>query len=156
MTRFNCLLISFCLLSFAQAVAETPPNVIIILADDLGRGDYSAFGTKDISTPHIDRLCREGMTFHNFYANSCVCSPTRAALLTGKVPDRVGVPGVIRHTPDNSWGWLSTGSLATSSAQARRLSLVDRREVASGFDIAQYSGRTWFRSVSWFPRRHDG
>ena len=107
MTRFNCLLISFCLLSFAQAVAETPPNVIIILADDLGRGDYSAFGTKDISTPHIDRLCREGMTFHNFYANSCVCSPTRAALLTGKVPDRVGVPGVIRHTPDNSWGWLS-------------------------------------------------
>ena len=107
MTRFTYLLISFCFLSFAQAIAETPPNVIIILADDLGRGDYSAFGTSDISTPNIDRLCREGMTFHNFYASSCVCSPTRAALLTGQVPDRVGVPGVIRHTPDNSWGWLS-------------------------------------------------
>ena len=107
MTRFTVLFISFCFLSFVQAVAQTPPNVIIILADDLGRGDYSAFGTKDISTPNIDRLCREGMTFHNFYANSCVCSPTRAALLTGRVPDRVGVPGVIRHTPDNSWGWLS-------------------------------------------------
>ncbi len=107
MTRFTGLLVSFCFLSFAQAIAESPPNVIIILADDLGRGDYSAFGTKDISTPHIDRLCREGMTFHNFYANSCVCSPTRAALLTGQVPDRVGVPGVIRHTSDNSWGWLS-------------------------------------------------
>ena len=107
MTRFTGLLLSFVFLSFSQAIAESPPNVIIILADDLGRGDYSAFGTKHISTPNIDRLCREGMTFHNFYANSCVCSPTRAALLTGKVPDRVGVPGVIRHTPDNSWGWLS-------------------------------------------------
>ena len=83
------------------------PNVIVILADDLGRGDYSAFGTRDIRTPAIDRLCREGLTFENFRANSCVCSPTRAALLTGCFPDRVGVPGVIRHTPENSWGWLS-------------------------------------------------
>lgn len=87
--------------------AAERPNVVIILADDLGRGDYSAFGTKDIRTPGIDRLCREGLTFDNFYANSCVCSPTRAALLTGCYPDRVGVPGVIRHTPENSWGWLS-------------------------------------------------
>jgi arylsulfatase A-like enzyme len=83
------------------------PNVIVILADDLGRGDYSAFGAKDLRTPAIDRLYREGMAFENFYANSCVCSPTRAALLTGCFPDRVGVPGVIRHAPDNSWGHLS-------------------------------------------------
>ena len=88
--------------------AETArPNVIVIMVDDMGRGEYSAFGTKDIQTPAIDRLCREGLTFDNFRANSCVCSPTRAALLTGCYPDRVGVPGVIRHTPDNSWGWLS-------------------------------------------------
>lgn len=92
-------------ISFIQAADH--PNVIIILADDLGRGDYSAFGTKDIRTPSIDQLCREGLTFDNFYASSCVCSPTRAALLTGCTPDRVGVPGVIRHTPENSWGWLS-------------------------------------------------
>jgi arylsulfatase A-like enzyme len=73
----------------------------------MGRGEYAAFGTKQLRTPSIDRLCREGMTFDNFYANSCVCSPTRAALLTGCYPDRVGVPGVIRHTPENSWGWLA-------------------------------------------------
>lgn len=91
----------------AQSADPSPPNIIVILADDLGRGDYSAFGTNDIRTPSIDRLCREGMTFNNFYASSCVCSPTRAALLTGCYPDRVGVPGVIRHTPDNSWGYLS-------------------------------------------------
>lgn len=83
------------------------PNVVVILADDLGRGEYSAFGTKDIRTPNIDRLFREGTACDNFFANSCVCSPTRAALLSGCYPDRVGVPGVIRDTPQNSWGYLA-------------------------------------------------
>ena len=91
-----------------SAVAAEKPNVIVILADDLGRADYSAFGTKDIRTPHIDSLFSQGLTFENFRANSCVCSPTRAALLTGCHPDRVGVPGVIREEePDNSWGYLA-------------------------------------------------
>ena len=86
------------------------PNILIILTDDQGRGDYSAFGTRDIRTPNMDRLFREGMTFHNFFANSCVCSPSRAALLTGCYPDRVGVPGVIREeTPNDSWGYLVFG-----------------------------------------------
>lgn len=95
-----------CFASIAVA-ADSRPNVLIILADDFGRGDYSAYGTKDIRTPNIDRLFREGMTLDNFYANSCVCSPTRAALLSGCYPDRVGVPGVIRDMPQNSWGYLS-------------------------------------------------
>ena len=86
------------------------PNILIILTDDQGRGDYSAFGTRDIRTPNMDRLFHEGMTFKNFFANSCVCSPSRAALLTGCYPDRVGVPGVIREeTPDDSWGYLVPG-----------------------------------------------
>jgi arylsulfatase A-like enzyme len=90
--------------------ADLPPrpNVIVILSDDQGRGEYSTYGTKDIRTPHIDRLYKEGLAFDNFYANSPVCSPTRAALLTGFYPDRVGVPGVIREEkPENSWGWLA-------------------------------------------------
>lgn len=99
------LLLAASALSLQAAVR---PNFLIILADDLGRGDYGAFGTKDIRTPNIDRLCREGMEFQNFYANSCVCSPTRASLLTGCYPDRVGVPGVIREEePNNSWGYLA-------------------------------------------------
>jgi arylsulfatase A-like enzyme len=93
--------------SSASAAEAARPNLIVILADDLGRGDYSAFGTKDVRTPNVDRIAREGMTFENFYANSCVCSPTRAALLSGCFPDRVGVPGVIRHVPTDSWGYLS-------------------------------------------------
>lgn len=83
------------------------PHIVVILADDLGRGDYSAFGTKDIQTPHIDRIFREGLTWNNFFANCPVCSPTRAALLTGCYPDRVGVPGVVRDVPENSWGYLA-------------------------------------------------
>lgn len=89
------------------AGAPKRPNILVILTDDQGRGDYSAFGTRDIRTPGIDRLCAEGVTFDNFYANSSVCSPSRAALLTGCFPDRVGVPGVIREEhPQDSWGWL--------------------------------------------------
>lgn len=97
------------LLGFGQsAVFAGKPNVIVILADDLGRGDYSAFGTNDIRTPHIDSLYSQGMALNHFRANSSVCSPTRAALLTGCYPDRVGVPGVIREEePSNSWGYLS-------------------------------------------------
>lgn len=98
------LLCPFLLASTARAPR---PNVIVILTDDQGRGDYSAFGTPDIRTPHMDRLFREGMTFDNFYANSCVCSPSRAAFLSGCYPDRVGVPGVIREEePENSFGYL--------------------------------------------------
>jgi arylsulfatase A-like enzyme len=94
--------------STALSAQAERPNVLIILADDLGRGDYSAFGTSDIRTPAIDRLFREGMDLTNFRANCPVCSPTRAALLTGMYPDRAGVPGVIRTHPDNSWGYLRT------------------------------------------------
>lgn len=102
------VLIAVAVSAAAHAATAAKPNILIIIADDLGRADYSACGTKDIRTPHIDRLAREGMTFENFYANSCVCSPTRAALLTGCHPDRVGVPGVIREeNPQNSWGRLS-------------------------------------------------
>lgn len=94
-------------LGIIRSVPAAPPNLIVILSDDQGRGDYGAFGTPDIRTPAIDRLFREGMDLRNFHANSPVCSPTRAALLTGCYPDRVGVPGVIRTHADNSWGYLS-------------------------------------------------
>ncbi len=98
--------------SFSAANPAARPNILVILTDDQGRGDYSAFGTRDIRTPNMDRLFREGITFQNFFANSCVCSPSRAALLTGCYPDRVGVPGVIREeTPDDSWGYFAPGAI---------------------------------------------
>lgn len=85
--------------------------MIVILADDLGYGDLSSYGAKDIQTPHIDSLAKTGMRFRSFYSNSPVCSPTRAALLTGCNPDEVGVPGVIRTSPENSFGRLAADAL---------------------------------------------
>lgn len=85
------------------------PNVLVILADDLGHGDLSCQGTSDIRTPNIDRIFNSGMRFSSFYANSTVCSPTRAALLTGRYPDMAGVPGVIRTHVEDSWGYLTPG-----------------------------------------------
>lgn len=107
MCRLLCSLIAVGGMAAVLAAEAPRPNVLVILTDDQGRGDYSAFGTPDIHTPALDRLFREGMTFDNFFANSCVCSPSRAALMTGCYPDRVGVPGVIRQWPEDSWGWLS-------------------------------------------------
>lgn len=85
------------------------PNILVILADDLGVGDLGCAGAEDLRTPHLDRLFAEGLTFDRFYANSCVCSPTRAALLTGCYPERVGVPGVIRTPQADNWGYLAPG-----------------------------------------------
>lgn len=92
---------------FADATAADRPNLIIILADDLGYGDVSYQGAPDIQTPHIDSLARDGINFTTMRANCTVCSPTRAAILTGRYADRVGVPGVIRTSPPNSFGYLT-------------------------------------------------
>ena len=83
------------------------PNIVVILVDDLGYGDLSSYVAKDLKTPHIDSLVATGMRFDNFYANCPVCSPTRASLLTGRYPDLVGVPGVVRTHITNNWGYLS-------------------------------------------------
>jgi len=91
----------------AIPVSGAKPNIVMILVDDLGYGDLSCQGAEDLRTPHIDALMAAGMRFDHFYANCPVCSPTRAALLTGCYPDLVGVPGVIRDVKENSWGYLS-------------------------------------------------
>lgn len=91
------------------------PNVVLILADDLGYGDLSSYGAGDLQTPNVDQLVADGMRFDQFYANSSVCSPTRAALLTGRYPDVVGVPGVIRTHARNSWGYLDPSATLIST-----------------------------------------
>ena len=82
------------------------PNFLLILADDHGYGDVSAYHASDVRTPNIDRIGAEGMLFTTMRANCTVCSPSRAALLTGRYADRVGVPGVIRTQPEDSWGYF--------------------------------------------------
>ncbi len=100
--------------SFVQtAICAEPskPNILMIFVDDLGYGDLSSYGAEDLKSPHIDQLVAAGMRFDEFYANCPVCSPTRASLLTGRYPELVGVPGVIRTHPENNWGELAKDAI---------------------------------------------
>jgi arylsulfatase A-like enzyme len=100
------------LLSPAGHAAESP-NFIIILADDMGYGDLGCYGHPSIRTPNLDRMAAEGMRFTDFYVAGCVCTPSRAALLTGRLPVRSGMAG----TPENKAGVLlarSNGGLPTN------------------------------------------
>ena len=67
----------------SRAVAQERPNIVFILADDLGYGDLGCYGQKRISTPNIDRLATDGVRFTQFYAGSTVCAPSRCVLMTG-------------------------------------------------------------------------
>ncbi len=81
----------------ASQAARRAPNIVLIVVDDLGYGDLGCYGSKDIRTPAIDRLAKEGVRLTDFYANSAMCSPTRAALLTGRYPQRAGFDWAIGY-----------------------------------------------------------
>ena len=67
-----------------------PPNIVLIVADDLGYGDLGCFGNPDVQTPVLDRLAAEGLRLTQHYSGSAVCAPARAALLSGRYPHRTG------------------------------------------------------------------
>lgn len=100
LTSFLCAL---CVLCGSSGAAETEqkPNIILILADDLGYGDLACYGAEDIATPNIDGMATEGAKCSSFYV-SAVCSPTRASLMTGSHSIRVGIGGVM--FPRNNHG----------------------------------------------------
>jgi uncharacterized sulfatase len=78
-----------------DGTAGRPPNIVVILADDLGYGDLGSYGSRAIRTPNIDRLAAEGVRFTEFYSSASICSPSRAGLLTGRYPVRTGISYVI-------------------------------------------------------------
>jgi arylsulfatase A-like enzyme len=78
--------------------ARPPPNVILIVADDMGYADMGTQGAKGFQTPHLDRMAAEGTRFTRFYVAQAVCTASRAALLTGCYPNRLGMQGAYNHT----------------------------------------------------------
>jgi len=100
---------------------ERPPNFIIIFCDDLGYGDLACFGHPTIETPHLDRMAAEGMKFTQFYAAAPVCTPSRAALLTGRLPLRSGMCSNKRRVlfPDSKGG-LPDGEVTIAEALKTR------------------------------------
>ena len=89
------LLLFTSLVCLAVKAPERLPNLVIILTDDQGYADVGVFGAKGFQTPHLDRLAKEGRTFRNFHVAQAVCSASRAGLLTGCYPNRVGIHGAL-------------------------------------------------------------
>jgi arylsulfatase A-like enzyme len=98
--------------SSAVGTIHGQPNFIIILADDLGYGDLGCFGSTDTATPNVDRLAVGGARLTNFYANAAVCSPSRAALLTGRYPGKSGVRCNLGRLRDSQGLWPEVPTVA--------------------------------------------
>ncbi|MCX7885630.1 MAG: sulfatase-like hydrolase/transferase [Verrucomicrobiae bacterium] len=91
--NFASLLFALCCIAATtheKQPRQNKPNIVVFLADDLGYGDLSCYGAKDIQTPRIDKIAAEGVRFTQFYANGPECTPTRAAFLTGRYQQRIG------------------------------------------------------------------
>ncbi|MDI1312794.1 sulfatase [Prosthecobacter sp.] len=112
-----CLGLALGLFSLSPALCAAPPhNVVIIFADDLGYGDLSCYGSPTIHTPNLDRMAAEGLRFTDFYVAAEVCTPSRAALLTGRYPIRSGMCGSRRVLFPNSAGGLPKEEVTIADA----------------------------------------
>ena len=91
-TLISLLTVVFCVLIclVLQAAEKQPPNIVLILADDLGYGDLGCYGNRHVRTPHIDRLAAGGLKLTDFHSAGAMCTPTRAAMLTGQYQQRFG------------------------------------------------------------------
>jgi len=115
--KSTCLGLALGLFSFSSALCAAPPtNVVIIFADDLGYGDLSCYGSPTIHTPNLDRMAAEGLRFTDFYVAAEVCTPSRAALLTGRYPIRSGMCGSRRVLFPNSEGGLPKEEVTIADA----------------------------------------
>ncbi|MBB5039149.1 sulfatase [Prosthecobacter dejongeii] len=145
------LAIAFSLTSQAQ---DRPPNIIFILIDDMGWTDLGCYGSKYYETPHLDQLAKDGMRFTQAYSACTVCSPTRAAILTGKSPARLhvtdwiaghnrpnarlSIPEWTKHLPEDEETLaerLKTRGYATASIGKWHLGGTDHYPEKHGFDV---------------------
>ena len=113
---FKQLLLSVIAVSSALTLAAEKPNVIVIMADDLGYGDLSCYGAKAISTPHIDRLASEGVRFTSGYCSASTCTPTRYSFLTGTYAFRQKGTGI---APPNSPAIIKPGTSTIATVLGR-------------------------------------
>jgi arylsulfatase A-like enzyme len=150
-----------CSMAAGAALAQNRrPNFLVIITDDQGIGDVGCFGASEARTPNFDRLAASGVRFTQWYANAPICSASRAAIMTGKYPDRAGVQGALPSQPTWDVPGLHAGE-TTLPSSLRRLgyrtaafgkwhlgSVAHSRPTAQGFDefFGWYSG--WLDAYS--------
>jgi arylsulfatase A-like enzyme len=112
------------LLLILAPLLTAQPNFIVIFADDLGWGDLASYGHPTIATPNLDRLAAEGQRWTNFYVGASVCTPSRAALLTGRLPVRSGMMSAKQRVLFPGWRSESCGTCGRGSAAQHPAPLV--------------------------------
>ena len=113
---FTGVMVTLAALTSARAASPAAPSIVILLADDLGYGDLGCYGHPTIRTPNVDRMAAEGLRFTQYYA-WCYCTPSRAALLTGRLPVRSGLNRVLGPS---STGGISHGEITLGQALKSR------------------------------------
>jgi len=143
----------------AVCAADSKPNIVIIVADDLGYGDLSCYGSS-IPTPNLDRLASEGTRFTDFHSNGSVCSPTRCALMTGRYQQRAGIGALVRGdngmSPDEftiAEAMKSSGYVTGMFGKWHLGELPKFNPVKQGFD--EYKGSLGGR-ISYFTHEAAG
>jgi arylsulfatase A-like enzyme len=159
---FIRLCVAACAFFTSAIAADRPPNIVYLLVDDLGYADCGFMGSKDIRTPNIDKLAREGLILSSFYVQP-LCSPTRAALLTGRYPTHTGVYHVVR--PGAPWGLpLAERTLPQALREAGYVTFIcgkwhlgefqpEYTPTRRGFDH-QYGHM--FGALNYFTHKRDG
>ena len=128
------------LLLISSCSIEKPPNVIFILTDDQGYGDLGIYGAKDIETPHLDELARNGAYFTSYYATQPVCSASRASIMTGAYSDRIGI-----HNAYSPGSKVGLNPEETTIAELLK---------ASGYNTAAYGKWHLGDAPKFLPRNH--
>lgn len=100
--KYTLIILASLLISACQQAQKDRTNILFVFIDDMGYGDLGCYGNKEVHTPNIDRLAEEGIRFSQFYVNSPICSPSRAAVMTGQYPSRWGITSFIHTKQANS------------------------------------------------------
>ena len=136
------------LILFAGYARAATPNFVIIFADDQGYGDLTCFGSETIKTPNVDRLAKEGRKFTSFMVASPVCTPSRAALLTGCYPKRVGMHQHVLF-PQSTKGLNPSEHTIADHLKSQGYATACFWQMAPWAPSACSANVEWFRYVSW-------